>query len=67
MKFPKARLTFLTCSDGLSGMVSDQDILKVIKANQHRINELPEIFVDLANKNGGQDNITVAIAALKRG
>lgn len=57
----------LTCSDGLTGMVSDSDILKIIKANEHRINELPKILIDAANRNGGQDNITVAVSAIKRG
>lgn len=57
----------LTCSDGLTGMVSDSDILKMIKSNEHRINELPRLLIDAANRNGGQDNITVVVSAVKRG
>jgi len=57
----------LTCSDGLTGMVTDADILKMIKSNEHRINELPRLFIEAANRNGGQDNITVVVSAVKRG
>lgn len=56
----------ITCSDGLTGMVSDQEIRKVIKANAHQLHELPQILIDLANRNGGQDNITVAVTGILR-
>ena len=56
----------LTCSDGLTSMVSDREIQKIIKANEHQIHLLPQILVDAANRNGGQDNITVAISGVTR-
>lgn len=63
----KLGLLFLTCSDGLTNMVSDKDILRIIDDNIHQINRLPEILVETANRNGGKDNITVVISAVKRG
>lgn len=59
---PEAGDCFVLCSDGLSGMVSDEAICKVVSRQtelpaQTRVNHL----VDLANANGGLDNITVQI------
>ena len=49
----------LLCTDGLSGMVSDEEILNVISKfnKKHACGEL----VRLAKENGGVDNITVVI------
>jgi len=52
---------FLICSDGLSGMISDQDVADVLGAG----GELPALckrLVDLANEKGGHDNVTVVLA-----
>lgn len=59
---PEAGDCFLLCSDGLSGMVSDNDICKVVsrqadKSQQERVEEL----VLRAKRNGGVDNITCQI------
>lgn len=56
---PEAGDCFLLCSDGLSGMVSDDEICKIVsrKSNmsqQERVDEL----VKRAKNNGGLDNIT---------
>ena len=51
----------LLCSDGLSNMVEDEEIEKIIKSGR----ELPKIAMDLierANRNGGKDNIAVVLA-----
>lgn len=55
---------FLTCSDGLSGMVSDSAILNIISANINDLSKIPNLLVKAANKNGGKDNITVAISGV---
>lgn len=57
----------LTCSDGLTSMVSDQEIRKIIHANTGNLEKLPDILVETANRNGGQDNITVAISGVLKG
>ncbi len=52
----------LSCSDGLSGMVSDEEILKIIDKNIQNLQSLPKLLIAEANRMGGQDNITVFIA-----
>jgi len=59
---PEAGDCFLLCSDGLSGMVSDHDILKVASnqtglTQRQRVDEL----IQRARRNGGLDNITCMI------
>jgi protein phosphatase len=53
---------YLQCSDGLSGMVADAEIAHVLAT------ESPEnavrILVEMANLEGGTDNITVQIASI---
>jgi protein phosphatase len=58
---------FLTCSDGVTSMLSDSAILSLIKANEHQVNKLPEILVEAANHEGGKDNISAIVTAVKRG
>ncbi len=48
----------LLCSDGLYGEVPDPDITKVFNMGL-TMTETCEILVDMANDNGGHDNITV--------
>ena len=45
-------------SDGLTNLVSQEEIFKQKKEN---IEQAPKELVRLANKNGGYDNITVVI------
>lgn len=51
--------TFLLCSDGLTGVVSDTEIGSIL-ANMTP-DEAVSVLVDLANLRGGPDNITVII------
>jgi serine/threonine protein phosphatase PrpC len=51
----------ILCSDGLNGMLSDEEIFRISTADR----PLPEIVRDLideANNQGGEDNITVVAA-----
>ncbi|MBR5640275.1 MAG: Stp1/IreP family PP2C-type Ser/Thr phosphatase [Muribaculaceae bacterium] len=50
----------LICSDGLSGMMSEDDIREVL-ATTHDVNEAGKMLVELANSGGGTDNITVQL------
>lgn len=56
---------FITCSDGLYGMVEDRHILKIIDKYSNRIGELPKVLINEANRKGGKDNITVLVAAVE--
>ena len=46
----------IMCSDGLTNMVSGEQIMKITTNN---FEKAPKELVDLANQNGGIDNITV--------
>lgn len=50
----------LLCTDGLSNMVSDEEIISSISSSENVI-IAPKNLVDLANKKGGADNITAVI------
>ena len=50
----------LMCTDGLSNMVEDADILKIVKSAPD-IETAAKNLVAAANANGGKDNITVVI------
>ena len=60
---------FLCCSDGLHGKVSDEDIVYIINklipdpavATQEVADRVIETLINLANENGGQDNITAIL------
>ena len=49
--------TVFICSDGLSNLVSDEQIFEVINANDDLQMAMVEL-VELANRKGGNDNIT---------
>lgn len=54
---------YLACSDGLSGMVNDLEILKTIdELGQKSMEEALKKLITLANEHGGDDNITVVLA-----
>lgn len=64
---------FILCSDGLHGKVSDEDIIHIVNnhiphpeaANENSLKLAVQTLIDQANKNGGQDNISVIIALVK--
>lgn len=57
----------LTCSDGLTSMVSDKRIAQIIAQNERSIERLPQILVNEANAAGGKDNITVLVTQIREG
>jgi protein phosphatase len=50
---------FLLCSDGLTDMVADSDILDVVEKNRDDLDRATKALVSAANRGGGEDNITV--------
>jgi len=54
---PKDR--YLICSDGLSGMVSNEQIAQILQ--NFDVNASVQNLVDLANAQGGEDNISVIV------
>lgn len=56
----KERETILLCTDGLTNMVADEYICKVVQ-NQMTLEEKGRLLVAVANSNGGLDNITIML------
>jgi PPM family protein phosphatase len=54
---------FLICSDGLTGMVSEDDVAHVLRERES-LEQAARDLVDAANQAGGRDNITVVLFRL---
>ncbi len=52
---------FLLCSDGLTGMVPEAEILRVVKANEADLEKACKDLIDAANERGGLDNVTAVL------
>jgi protein phosphatase len=50
----------LLCTDGLTDLVADEEILEVLQSSESQDNQLSKL-VDLANNRGGHDNITIIL------
>ena len=57
---------YLLCSDGLTGMVQDERIAKILLARSS-LKQAAEALIAAANENGGRDNITVVLFRLGEG
>lgn len=53
---------FLLCSDGLSNMIEDSEMLRIVSRNKPRA--ACQKLIDLANKKGGDDNVTAIVASV---
>ena len=51
---------YLLCSDGLSGVLSDLEILNIVKKNS--LEDAVGLLIDGAYQNGAPDNVTVILA-----
>lgn len=60
---PAAGDRYVLCSDGLSGMITDEEILASASAHPDPA-ELARDLVARANANGGEDNVTVVVLAI---
>jgi protein phosphatase len=49
---------FLLCSDGLTDMVSDEEILELVHSHRDDLDKAVKALVTAANRGGGEDNIT---------
>jgi protein phosphatase len=57
---PEAGDLFVLCSDGLTGHVGDAEIAELV-ADAPDLDGACTRLVDLANRRGGEDNITVLL------
>jgi protein phosphatase len=52
----------LLCSDGLSGKLRAEDMLRIVKENSGDLAAACDALIAEANRRGGEDNITVLLA-----
>jgi serine/threonine protein phosphatase PrpC len=57
---------YLICSDGLNDMVEDEDIEMTLGALGANLQLAAEQLVQMANDNGGRDNISVVLIKVKK-
>jgi serine/threonine protein phosphatase PrpC len=60
---------YFACSDGLSGMVDDSQIIKIIDElgwNSGDLNPLVNKLLETACENGGDDNVTVVVVRVDK-
>lgn len=69
VRFHDARAgdVFLLCSDGLSDLVSSDDMGRCLARNGNDFPRAVQELVDLANERGGKDNITIVLARIEEG
>ena len=56
---------YLLCSDGLNDMVEDEDIQSTLYAMQGNLPLAAEQLIQMANDNGGRDNVSVILVKVK--
>lgn len=56
--------SILLCTDGLSNFVTNEEMIRIFKTESYE--NLSDKLVETANKNGGADNITVAIVTAEQ-
>jgi len=62
----RAHDVYLLCSDGLTTMLSEQDIAAILNAHAHaQLRDAGEALIAAANQAGGRDNITVLLVRLE--
>ena len=56
---------YLLCSDGLNDMVEDEDIESTLQALQNNLPLAATQLIQMANDNGGRDNVSVILVKVK--
>ena len=52
---------YLLCSDGLTGMVPEDEILRVVSESDNDLEKACQSLIDIANERGGLDNVTAIL------
>jgi protein phosphatase len=58
---------YLLCSDGLSDMISGDEIEEVLRKNRENLDAAARALVKAANRGGGDDNITAVLFEMVEG
>lgn len=56
---------YLLCSDGLSDLISDEQIFSVLVKSRQNLEKASKELVNLAKEHGGYDNVSVILVACK--
>jgi len=56
---------FLLCTDGLTDLVYDEEILEIILKYRPNLDQVSQALIDRANEKGGIDNITTILVNVK--
>ena len=68
---PQPDDVYMLCSDGLSGMVTDEDMNAAVQdylqdeERSDQVNSICSMLIDMANANGGNDNVTCICIKVK--
>ena len=52
---------YLLCSDGLTGMVPENEIRDIVEKNANDLEKACQVLIDTANERGGLDNVTAIL------
>jgi|SRR5690625_1207103 len=52
---------YMLCSDGLNGMITNEEMEKIMRKHQKDLDACGEALIKAANDNGGDDNITTLL------
>lgn len=58
---PQPGDVYVLCSDGLSGMITDEQLLETVMAGAENVDAIAQQLVQRANDHGGEDNVTVVV------
>jgi protein phosphatase len=58
---PEAGDLFILCTDGLNGMIGDDQILQCVQAHRDDLASVAAALIQRANDAGGEDNCTVVL------
>lgn len=56
---------YLLCSDGLSDMISDEQIFSTLVKSRENLDRASKDLIELAKKHGGHDNVSVILVECK--
>lgn len=57
---------YMMCSDGLSDLVEEWVMGQILTDSQHNLKDACRALIDMANRNGGKDNITVMLVYVEQ-
>lgn len=57
----------ILCTDGLSGMIRDNDIENIVRNNEHDMDSCTDALIQAACDAEGSDNITICVAQILQG